>query len=111
MTVKVFISLPMAGFSDEEILKRRLEIERELKEIIFPNSSVEIIPSFFTDSLLEDVKSPGVFYLGRSLMRLANADVAYFAEGWRHARGCKFEHEICSAYGISMLYERAEELK
>lgn len=39
-------------------------------------------------------------YLGESLKLLAKADIAYFAPGWRDARGCKIEHACADAYGI-----------
>lgn len=30
-------------------------------------------------------------------------DVAYFAEGWQEARGCKIEHECAVQYGIDRI--------
>lgn len=34
---------------------------------------------------------------------LATADVAYFASGWKNARGCKIEHICAEQYGIKIV--------
>ena len=39
-------------------------------------------------------------YLARSLALLAEADLAYFAEGWQDARGCCIEKACADEYGI-----------
>jgi len=36
-------------------------------------------------------------------IKLSTADVAYFAEGWDEARGCKIEHECAVEYGINRI--------
>lgn len=36
-------------------------------------------------------------------MRLAEADIAYFAKGWQYARGCKIEYECALKYGIKVI--------
>ena len=46
-----------------------------------------------------------MWYLGESLKKLSEADVAIFAKGWWRSRGCKVEHESAVAYGIEVLYE------
>ena len=54
----------------------------------------------------EDFKPIGnipVAYLGKSIGLLATADVAYFGEGWKDARGCKIEHEVAVQYGIYII--------
>ena len=38
-----------------------------------------------------------------SLKLLSGADVAYFAEGWEDARGCRIEHECAVEYGITTI--------
>lgn len=96
---KLFISQPMRGLSDEEILKTREEIRIKAERTI--GEPVELIQSF-----LEDFKPIGnipVAYLGKSISLLATADVAYFGEGWKDARGCKIEHEVAVEYCIDRI--------
>ena len=99
--MKVFISQPMKGLADEEILKVR-EDTIELATIALRSSEgVEIIDSFF-QSAPTDAKP--LWYLGKSLELLSTADVCIFVKGWENARGCKIEHECCKQYGIPTLY-------
>ena len=72
---KLFISQPMRGLTDEEI-----------------GEPIELIDSFFED--FKPIGNIPVAYLGKSISLLATADVAYFGEGWKDARGCKIEHEV-----------------
>lgn len=96
---KIFISQPMRGFSDEQILKKRKEISNLIKNKI--GEEVEII-----DSFLKDFKPEGnvpVKFLGKSIGLLSQADIAFFGEGWDEARGCKIEHEIAVQYNINII--------
>lgn len=100
MMKKLFISQPMKGKTNEEILavrKKAIEsAERELGE------KVEVIDSFFQDA---PVEANPLWYLAKSLELLSAADVAYFAKGWEEARGCKIENACAIEYGIELVIE------
>lgn len=100
---KLFISQPMNGLTDEEILKAR-EIAKMCAEISL-GESLELIDSFIEDYPDESVKNTPVWFLGKSIQLLSEADVVYFAEGWRNARGCKLEFAIASTYDIKIITE------
>ena len=69
---KLFISQPMNGKSDEEILKEReIAIEEARK---FLKEDVEVIDTFYTD-LPEDARP--LEYIARSIGDLAKADIAF----------------------------------
>ena len=97
---KLFISQPMRGKSNEEILETREKAiaaaERELGE------KVEVIDSFFKNA---PVEAAPLWFLGKSLQLLAEADGAYFAKGWAEARGCRIEHTCAIEYGIEFIIE------
>lgn len=97
---KLFISQPMNGKTDTEILEVREKAiksaERELGE------KVEVVDSFFRNA---PVKAKPLWFLGKSLELLSEADVVYFAKGWEEARGCKIEHQCAVAYGIELIIE------
>ena len=95
---RLFISQPMRDKTNEEILAVR-EKAIELAKIAV-SEDVEIIDSFFKDAP-HDAKP--LWFLGKSLELLSTADVAYFAEGWESARGCKIEHDCAAAYGIYVI--------
>ena len=91
---KLFISQPMRGKTDEETLAERADAVQAARDAL--GEEVEVIDSFFGTSDM----SHALEYLGESLKLLAKADIAYFAPGWRDARGCKIEHACADAYGI-----------
>ena len=100
---KLFISQPMKGLTDEEILKTREEIKTRAEQAI--GEQVELIDSFVEDYPREINKSIPVWYLGKSIQFLSQADIAYFGGDWRNARGCKIEYEVANAYGIKTITE------
>ena len=100
---KIFISQPMRGLTDEEILKAREEILIKAENKI--GEPVELIDSFIEDYPEEINKHIPVFYLGKSIQFLSQADVAYFGGDWRNASGCKIEHKIAKQYGIEIIEE------
>lgn len=95
---RLFISQPMKDKTNEEILAVR-EKAIELAKIAV-GEDVEIIDSFFKDAPPD---ANPLWFLGKSLELLSTADVAYFAEGWENARGCKIEHDCATAYGIYVI--------
>ena len=95
---KLFISQPMNGKTDEQILSEREKAIKIAKEIL--SEDVEVIDTFYTD-FSPDAKP--LQYLARSISDLAKADIAYFSEGWQEARGCKIEHECVVQYGVKII--------
>ena len=95
---KLFISQPMKGKTDEEILKEREVAIEKARNIL--GEEVEVIDSFFQSA---PVDAKPLWFLGKSLELLADADIAYFAKGWEDARGCVIEHECAVRYGIKSI--------
>lgn len=96
--MKVFISQPMNGKSDEQILSVRQKAIESVKRNY--NEDVEVIDSFFQNAP-HDAKP--LWFLGKSLELMADADVVFFAKGWEDARGCRIENECAIAYGIDVI--------
>ena len=92
--MKIFISQPMSDKTDEQIKSER-ESVKELLSMQY--GEVEIIDSFF-ESAPHDAKP--LWFLGKSLELLSDADIAYFCSDWEKYIGCKMEHDACIAYGI-----------
>ena len=112
---KLFISQPMKGKTDEEILKEREKAIESAKRHL--GEEVEVIDSFFQSApadarplwflgksleLLSTAANP-LWYLAKSLELLSTADVAFFAKGWEEARGCKIENLCAIEYGIPVI--------
>ena len=102
--VRLFISQPMRGKTDEQIESEREKLVEIAEAVYFGGGGVEVIDSFFKGGLNAPTgaKAP-LYYLSKSLELLATADVAIFAEGWRGARGCRIEHECAKQYRVPMI--------
>lgn len=94
---KLFISQPMRDRSD-------VEIQAERDQIMTMHPEYEEVKSFLSLDK-ETLKTPALAYLGRSLELMAEADAAYFADGWQDARGCVIEHECAVQYGVNILHD------
>lgn len=99
--MKVFISQPMNGKSNEEIEAIREDIVNDLKESF--KEEVIILDSFFKDAPHE---AKPVWFLGKSLEVMSEADVVYFAKDWENARGCRIEHTVAKEYGLKIMEEK-----
>ena len=95
--MKIFISQPMKGLSEEEIRHNREKAIKKIKSLY--GDDVEII-----DSYIDDEGTP-VWCLGKSIELLSTADVAYFLKGWNTARGCRIEYMCADNYGIGAYFE------
>ncbi len=95
---KLFISQPMAGKTDEEIKETRKKAI-EYAELLL-GEKVEVIESFLEGAPAE---AKPLWFLGKSIELLSQADVVYFVKGWDKARGCKIEHQCAVAYDIKRI--------
>lgn len=101
---KLFISQPMKGKTDEEILEERKKAVRSAERQL--GEPIEVIDSFF-QSAPADAKP--LWFLGKSLELLSGADIAYFAKGWQEARGCRIENTCAIEYGIPVIEDYTAE--
>lgn len=100
---KLFISQPMRGIHQDEILKVREEIRIRAEERI--GEKIELVDSFLSDYPSEINKHVPMWYLGKSIQLLSQADIVYFGGDWKNARGCKIENAIAVAYGLEVIEE------
>ena len=95
---KVFISQPMNGRPDEKIKEERQCLINQARLMV--GEEVEIIDSFF-EWAPHDARP--LWFLGKSLQLMSQADIVIFGEGWQDARGCKLEHTCAVEYGIDRI--------
>lgn len=88
--MKVMISQPMLGRSNEEIKKEREELVNELTKVGY-----EVVNTIF--DLGEDATP--LNYLSKSIDTMSDVDVVIFMPGWENARGCRIEFEVATKYG------------
>lgn len=104
--MKIFISQPMQGKTDAEILAER---ERAIKAAKTKwGDDVEVLESFFQDA---PVGAKPLRFLGESLKVMADADAVIVCKGWSDARGCKVEFYAADVYGIPDFSMVGDEIK
>lgn len=97
--MKVMISQPMNGKSNEQIRKERYAIVNKLESMGW-----EIVDTIFAEDAPKDC-SCATYYLAKSIEVMSKVDAVMFMNGWHKARGCQIEHEICLKYNIPTMYE------
>lgn len=100
---KLFISQPMNGLTDKEILEERERIVKYVENIT--GEKFEVIESFIPMSREDSIKNMSVWYLGRSIQFLSEADVVFFGKDWFKSRGCSIEHKIAEEYKLNIIQE------
>ena len=98
--VKMFISQPMKDKTNQEIEQERKEIIEKIRKH-FEKIEIKFIDSFIKDAP-HDAKP--LWFLGKSLELLSNANIIVLGKGWKNSRGCRIEHECAVQYGISVIY-------
>lgn len=97
--MKVFISLPMNGRTEEEI-DHDLHIAWGWIQSLYPDKHVEVIDNIHKDA----PKDAGrLWYLGDSIQLMEEADAIYFAPGWMKSHGCRVEFAVATEYGLTII--------
>ena len=94
---KLFISCPMKGRTEENI-KKSMEKMHKMAEIIF-DQELEVIPSYIEDAPPENTHQR-IWYLGKSIQMLAEADYFIGIECSGYFKGCEIERYVARDYGI-----------
>lgn len=96
------ISLPMKDITREEILEvwNRAKIQLEKKGYI-------VVSTIFPQSYA-DMEDP-LWLLSLTINKMSDCEAVYFCDGWKHARGCRIEHEVAEEYGLDIIYAEDEE--
>ncbi len=90
--LKIMISQPMNGKSEEQIRNEREELVKELER-----RGHKVVDTIFAEETPKDCDT-AIYYLSKSIENMSKVDAIIFMPGWKNARGCKIEHEIAVKY-------------
>ena len=96
--MKVMISQPMRGKTNEQIKEERAELVKKLE-----SQGHEVVDTVFEEAPADE--DMAIYMLSQSIRYIGKVDALYFMKGWENARGCKIEHEVAIAYGKQVYYE------
>lgn len=96
--MRVFVSLPVKDWSRERIEEeRRNLVSGAPRYFNVPEDNIVEVP------MIEPWQLSGqhpVYCLAINLQMMCQADVVVFHADWRNSKACRFQHDICDAYGI-----------
>ena len=116
--IRVFISVPMSGRTDEEIEESIQSIETEYLDMIFDKhpewkndwrEHVKFVHNFkesglFSEKLFSRSDHKELLFLATALWRMSTCDEIAFAYDWEKARGCQIEFAVWDKYNCGPMY-------
>ena len=93
--MKIMISQPMKGKTNEQIREERAELVKQLEA-----EGHEVVN---TVQDISEGKSP-IYYLAKSIEMMSEVDGVVFMTGYYNARGCRIEHDVAREYGKFIRY-------
>lgn len=98
---KLFVSVPMRGRT-EEAIKSSIAKMKAIAEV-FEGEELELIDSYIADNPPKD-GSQSIWYLGKSLELLSQADIFIGVDNGYEYDGCMVERDVARAYGVRSYY-------
>lgn len=99
--LNVFISLRCNGSSYKEMLYKQKMIFEDFKnQNTKYKDDIRLIDSLSTDYVPGE--SNRIYYLGKSIQALSEADIILMPMDYIWSKGCRCEKEIASIYGVPM---------
>lgn len=116
--MKIFISQPMTGLDEEEILFTRAK-EKARARLMF-GDNVEFAPTYTSDEVRTSIEQSAmkrnreraektnwdIYWLVDSLRCMCTCDTLWLVEGWENSKGCAIEREIAETYGLNIYYPK-----
>ena len=93
--MKVFLSHQMSGLSKEEVMEIRNTALNNLQNKF---GAIELIDNYHHEDAPKEAGR--LWHLGTSIRMMEQADLIYFCAGWKNAKGCLIERQICDIYSL-----------
>ena len=114
--MKIFISQPMTGLDEEDILFTRAK-EKAKARLMF-GDDVEFAPTYTSNEVRTSVEQSAmkrnreraektnwdIYWLVDSLRYMYTCDTLWLVEGWENSKGGQIEREIAEMYGLEVYY-------
>lgn len=97
--MKLMISQPMRGKTQEQIRSEREELVNKLEE-----KGHEVVDTIFAAESPKDCDT-AIYYLSKSIEAIGKVDGVVFMKGWMQARGCRIERNVAAEYGKFIMME------
>ena len=91
--MKIMISQPMRGKTNEQIRQEREELVKKLEM-----QGHKVVDTIFTEEMPIECDM-AMYLLAKSIEAMSKVDAVIFMRGWKDARGCRIELQVAVDYG------------
>ena len=109
----LFISQPMNGLTNEEILETRKKATEYISSI-YPDNEIVLIGSYKPQPTTDYNAVSAVNLLGNAISMMAGANIIYFVPGWQKSKGCQIENEVARRWleetGVELIEDGMEKV-
>ena len=109
----LFISQPMSGLMNEEILNVRQKATEFISDK-YPDYTISVLPSYKEQPDNTYNATSAVNLLGNAISLMARANVIYFVPGWQKSKGCQIENEVARRWleetGVELIEDGMEKV-
>ena len=113
MIKKLFISQPMKGLTNEEIVEARKKATEYISSV-YPDNDIIVIDSYKPQASTDYNAVSAVNLLGNAISMMASANIIYFAPGWKDSKGCQIENEVARRWlepnGVELIEDGMEKI-
>jgi hypothetical protein len=109
----LFISQPMNGLTNEEILETRKKATEYISSI-YPDNEIVLIGSYKPQPTTDYNSVSAVNLLGNAISLMSGANIIYFVPGWQKSKGCQIENEVARRWleetGVELIEDGMEKV-
>ncbi|MBO5138661.1 MAG: DUF4406 domain-containing protein [Bacilli bacterium] len=91
--MRLMISQPMRGKSNEQIRNERETLVKQLE-----SEGHEVVDTVISNFIDGEGNDYAIKCLARSIEYISQVDGLVFMNGWQNARGCKIEYQVAKEY-------------
>ena len=95
--MKLMISQPMRGKTNEQIREERAELVKQLEA-----EGHEVVDTIIENAPADE--DAAIYCLSQSIRYIGQVDGVVFMPGYYNARGCRIEHDVAREYGKFIRY-------
>ena len=109
----LFISQPMSGLTNDEILNVRQKATQFISDK-YPDNEILVPPSYKEQPDNTYNATSAVNLLGNAISLMAKANVIYFVPDWQKSKGCQIENEVARRWleetGVELIEDGMEKV-
>ena len=97
--MKIFISMGMKSKSTEQVRQEMQNVFEQIKEKLPDAELIDSVVDGADKHIAIEGDDAGLWYMGKSLVLMSEADIVFFVNDYQEFRGCRVEKLCADSYG------------